>query len=165
MDQIIFGFIELVGVLVGAYLLLNFSRLKVIKTIFVIVGLTFLGFIYFPENLQKNTVVWVKIIVMSIYTINTALLYAAIVWIYIYISEIYPTVVRHLAFGYFFFIFTIIEFLVPIFDSLLRLLHLSPFFVLGIIFVASTIPMIKLREEEIPHLKDNLIEEKDILLN
>lgn len=125
----------------------------------------FLGFIYFPENIQMTNVVWVKAVVMTIYTINQALLFAAVVWIYIYISEIYPTVVRHLAFGYFFFISTIIEFLVPIFNNLLRLLRLHPFFILGIIFILSTIPMSKLREEEVPHLKDNLLEEKDILLN
>lgn len=102
---------------------------------------------------------------MTIYTVNQALLYAALVWIWIYISEIYPTVVRHLAFGYFFFISTIIEFLVPVFTSILSLMRISPFFIIGIIFILSLIPMNKLREEEVPHLKDNLIEEKDILLN
>ena len=61
-------------------------------------------FIFLPENLSSTSSKFLEALSLIMLTLNEMLDYAGQCFFYVYVSEVYPTSIRHFAYGFFTFV-------------------------------------------------------------
>ncbi|KAL4508170.1 hypothetical protein ABPG72_021543 [Tetrahymena utriculariae] len=156
------GIGELVAYLYSGYISLRYPRKDIIRGILFTAGVIHLAFFIFLTLDTANSLV--KIITfVSIIALRLAISTGNCVF-NVYIAEVYPTSIRHYAFGYFGFATKFIAIFAPPFVQLCESLGTNPFIPLSIFFFVG-IPMLsKLRETFEQALKEQVEEEESVFL-
>lgn len=156
------GLGELIAYFYSGYLSLHYPRVKIVRGIMWIAGLIHLAFFAFL-NQDKSSIVVNVMSFSSIIALRLAISSGNCIF-NVYIAEVYPTTVRHYAFGYFGLTTKLIAILAPPFVQLCEVANISPFIPLSIFFFAGIPTLSKLRETFGHPLQDNLEEEDNALL-
>lgn len=153
-EELIQGLISIFGVFIGGYISLNYQRKVALKGLLFIIGISavLMGlemiFSFLLARIILNLLIQIP-------------LNASIPLILCYITEVYPTVVRHYAFGLFLMVFCLGGTLAR---GLKDLGDIQGPFLGGVCFIGLGV-MGKLRETFALGLKENLVEENEALLN
>ena len=159
LNHLILGFIKMVGFLLGGYLILNFQRKVILKNLLFIAGISDILLIIaaFTQTFGIELII-LNLIAQIVFDAGFPLLI-------FFISEVYPTVVRHYALGFFMSYGSLIVLITkPVFD-LFELFGFPASVILGILCLVGIGVMNKLRETFGLGLKENIAEENDALLN
>jgi hypothetical protein len=130
------GIIELFSYIVSAYCVLNFRRKMIMKTSFVIVGAVYI--LFFFAGARANDVdihhsAGIAILLLIIGRIATCIGYGTLL---IYITEVVPTSIRHLAYGLFTAVGAFAMIFLDNFVQSMRSNGFSPQFWVGCIVIA-----------------------------
>ena len=129
LNHLILGFIKMVGFLLGGYLILNFQRKVILKNLLFIAGISDILLIIaaFTQTFGIELII-LNLIAQIVFDAGFPLLI-------FFISEVYPTVVRHYALGFFMSYGSLIVLITkPVFDSF-ELFGFPASVILGILFL------------------------------
>lgn len=146
------GLGELIAYLYSGYLSLRHPRKNIIRGILIVGGVIHLAFFAFLG--ADKTHFFVKIMSFSsILTLRLAISSGNCIF-NVYIAEVYPTSVRHHAFGYFGLCTKLIAIFAPPFVELCESFKISPFIPLSFFFFLGIPALSKLRETFGHNLRD-----------
>lgn len=154
------GIIELISYLICANFSLVHERLKVIKYALLLIGASHILFLFAPVHRTQyfNLLAFYFLCIIRLAVSGFAC------FLNVYIQEVYPTSLRHFAFGLTTFWQKFAWVFIPLYSQLCYNMHISPLIPVGV-FVLAGLPMIqKLRETLDKPLKDEVDEEQDALL-
>ena len=159
LNHLILGFIKALGYLIGGYLILNFQRKVILKNLLFIAGIAdiLLVITAFSEKFGIELII-LNLIAQIAFDAGFPLLIA-------FISEVYPTVVRHFALGFSMSYGTLIILVTKPVFHLFEIIGVPAAVILGVICLIGIGVMNKLRETFGLGLKENIAEENDALLN
>ena len=138
------GLGELIAYLYSGYISLKFPRKTIFRGILWVGGLmhlAFFAFLYVDETFIMFRVASFT----SIIALRLAISCGNCIF-NVYIAEVYPTTVRHYAFGYFGLVTKLIAIFAPPFVSACKVFGFSPFIPLSVFFFAGIPALSKLRE-------------------
>ena len=158
-NHIIHGFLKVIGFLIGGYLILNFQRKVILKNLLFITGIAnILLIIYSFSHRFEIELIIINVVAQITFDAGVCLLT-------VYITEVYPTVVRHYALGFFLGFGVLMMIPGKLLFELFVVIGVPASVPLGGLLLIGIGVMNKLRETFGLGLRENLVEENDALLN
>ena len=159
LNHMIHGFIKMFGFLIGGYLILNFQRKVVLKNLLFIAGVANILMIIYSFTYKFA----IELIIINI--IAQITFDAGVCLLIIYVTEVYPTVVRHYALGFFMAFGILMMIFGKLLFHLFEVIGVPAAVPLGVLCLLGIGVMNKLRETFGLGIRENLVEENDALLN
>ena len=160
----IMGFIELLAYLFAANATLNYRRKSYFRVIFILIFVSYLFFALFHIDIHATEASLMHISFFIIFVVLAKLAISAGMALFtVYICEVYPTVVRHFALGFYNTFTKLAVVLIPNFITFTNFIGVGPLLpisllALGTLYLMSYIPETKDKNSE-----DYIEEEKPLL--
>jgi len=159
------GVVELFGYIIAGYCCLNFRRKSILRFAFIVGGFVYIIFALVnqrPGDIDIDTAGGMMVLLL---VLGRGAVCIGIGTMYVYITEVYPTSVRHFGFGF----FTASSYLALIFVmnmvEPLRDIGLRPSFLVGVAYIGMIWMLKYVPETQKNKLVDYINEEDDLLLN
>lgn len=159
------GVVEMFGYILAGYCCLNFRRKTILKTTFVITGMVYILLALDgvrPGDIDIDTAGGMNVFLL---VVGRGSVCVAIGTMYIFITEVYPTSVRHFGLGFFMSMaYMALIFMMNLIEPM-RSIGLRPSLIVGIVNVGLVYFMKYVPETQKQKLVDYIKEEDDMLLN
>jgi len=159
------GVVELFGYILAAYCCLNFRRKSILRFAFITTGIVYILLALQgvrPGDIDIDSSGGFAVLLL---VIGRGAVCIGIGTLYVYITEIYPTSVRHFGFGFFMATsYLSLIFVMNLIDPM-RAIGLRPSLIVGIVDIGLILLLKYLPETQKMKLVDYIKEEDDLLLN
>jgi len=160
----IMGLIQLFAALFAANATLNYRRKSCFRVIFIVIGVSYLYFALFHIDIEDPDTHMAHLSVHAIFVILSKMaVTAGMAMFTVYICEVYPTVIRHFATGFYNTLTKLAVVLTAHYVSFMNAVFIGPLLPISLAAFATLYIMTHIPETKDKHLEDYIEEEKPLL--